>query len=112
LVPRQNDDFSGFVPVDVKQETSKLPASYQLGQNYPNPFNPSTIITYSIPKESIVNLKIYNILGQEVKTLVNDSRMPGKYTVNFNASNLSSGVYFYSLRAGNYYLVKKMMLLK
>ena len=111
LVPRKNNDFSGFV-VDVKKETSKLPDSYQLDQNYPNPFNPSTIISYSIPKGNIVTLKIYNVLGQEVKTLVNGYRNSGKYTINFNANNLSSGIYFYSLRAGNYYQVKKMILLK
>jgi hypothetical protein len=112
LCPRKSDDFIGFVPTAVKEYTNKMPGTFGLNQNYPNPFNPSTIITYSIPKESQVKLKIYNILGQEVKTLVNDSKAPGKYTVNFNASSLSSGVYFYTLRAGNYFQVKKMMLLK
>ncbi len=113
IVPRKNDDFIGYVgAVGVKDKPSKLPITYKLDQNYPNPFNPSTTINYSIPKESIVSLKIYNILGQEVKTLVNESKAPGKYNVRFNASELSSGVYFYSLKAGDYYQVKKMMLLK
>ena len=112
LVPRKNDDFVGYIPTAVKVYTNKTPKSFGLSQNYPNPFNPTTIITYTIPKENQVTLKIYNILGQEVKTLVNDTRAPGKYTVNFNASSLSSGVYFYTLRAGNYFQVKKMMLLK
>ncbi len=113
IVPRKNDDFMGYVgAVGVTDKPSKLPFSYKLNQNFPNPFNPSTTINYSIPKESIVTLKIYNILGQEVKTLVSESKAPGNYNVRFNASELSSGVYFYSLKAGNYYQVKKMMLLK
>ena len=111
LVPRKDDDFVGFV-TGVENEKSILPVKYGLSQNYPNPFNPSTIINYSIPQESNVTLKIYNLLGQEVKTLVNETKAPGNYNVNFNASDLSSGIYFYSLRAGNYYQVKKMMLLK
>lgn len=111
LVPRKNDDFVGFV-TDVKENKNITPRSFKLSQNYPNPFNPSTVITYTIPNESSVSLKIYNMIGQEVKTLVEENKAPGTYNVNFNASNLSSGVYFYSLRAGNYYQVKKMMLLK
>jgi predicted extracellular nuclease len=111
LVPRKADDFVGFV-TDVKENKNITPKSFKLSQNYPNPFNPSTVITYSIPNESSVSLKIYNMIGQEVKTLVEENKAPGTYNVNFNASNLSSGVYFYSLRAGNYYQVKKMMLIK
>jgi Secretion system C-terminal sorting domain len=111
IVPRQNDDFTGFV-VGVKDEKSIQPTSYTLQQNYPNPFNPSTTIEYSIPKESVVSVKIFNILGQEVKTLVSENEAPGNYSVRFNASDLSSGIYFYSLRAGNYFQVKKMILLK
>ena len=111
IVPRQNDDFTGFV-VGVKNEKSIQPTSYTLKQNYPNPFNPSTTIEYSIPKESLVSVKIFNILGQEVKTLVSENQAPGNYNIRFNASDLSSGIYFYSLRAGNYFQVKKMILLK
>jgi hypothetical protein len=111
LVPRKDDDFVGFI-TDVEKDNSTLPVTYNLSQNYPNPFNPSTVINYSIPKESNVSLKIYNLLGQEVKTLVDETKAPGNYNVSFNARDLSSGIYFYSLKAGNFYQVKKMMLLK
>ncbi len=111
LVPRKDDDFVGFVTT-TKEEKSTLPITYNLSQNYPNPFNPSTVIKYSIPKESNVSLKIYNLLGQEVKTLVDETKAPGNYTVSFNAKDFGSGIYFYSLKAGNFYQVKKMMLVK
>ena len=94
-----------------------LPESFELKQNYPNPFNPSTKIKYSIPAvetrhASSVQLKVYDILGREVKTLVNEAKSPGNYVVNFNASNLASGVYFYQLKAGNFIQTKKMILMK
>ncbi len=111
LVPRKNDDFIGFV-TDVKQGTNTQPSSYSLEQNYPNPFNPSTTISYSVPRSSMVTIRIFNVLGQEVRTLVNDYKSPGRYTINFNANNLSSGIYFYTLHAGNTFQVKKMILLK
>ena len=95
-----------------KISKSKLPVSFKLRQNYPNPFNPSTSISFSVPKESLVTLKVYDILGRQVRTLVNKETFPGEYTVNFNAADLSSGIYFYSLNAGNIYIVKKMILLK
>ncbi len=85
---------------------------YGLEQNYPNPFNPSTIIKYSISEESFVTLKIYDILGNEVASLVNEKRGPGDYSVTFNASKLVSGVYIYSLRAGNHSETRKMILAK
>ncbi|MGA9295525.1 MAG: T9SS type A sorting domain-containing protein [Ignavibacteriaceae bacterium] len=113
IVPRKNDDFIGYMgPTAVNDGISKLPTSFKLDQNYPNPFNPSTTINFSIPRESMVSLKIFNILGQEVKTLVNENKAPGNYSIRFNANNLSSGIYFYSLKAGSYNQVKKMMLLK
>ena len=113
IVPRKNDDLVGYMEtVGVNDNKSSVPVAYKLEQNYPNPFNPSTTINYSVPKEGIVTLKIFNILGQEVKTLVNENKISGNYNVRFNASELSSGVYFYSLRSGNYYQVKKMLLLK
>ena len=93
-------------------QNDKVPCDFELKQNYPNPFNPSTVITFSIPKESYVTLRIFNILGQTVKTLVNQNERVGIYTINFNAHGLSSGVYFYSIKAGDYYQVKKMLLLK
>ncbi len=96
----------------VNSEVSNLPSSYKLNQNYPNPFNPSTVITYSVPKSRLVVLKVYNILGQIVSTLVNRVQNAGNYQVSFNGDNLASGVYFYTLSAGNFKTVKKMILLK
>jgi serine protease len=93
---------------------SKIPVPYkfELGQNYPNPFNPSTIIKYSIPSESHVTLKIYDMLGREVAALVNEQKASGIYSVNFIAGNLPSGVYLYKLSAGNFTDVKKLILIK
>jgi len=95
-----------------KQGNKNIPSNFNLFQNYPNPFNPTTIISFSIPKGSQVILKIFNILGQEVRTLVNQNESAGTYNVSFNASGLSSGIYFYTLTAGNFYQVKKMLLLR
>jgi len=111
------------VVVDVKDNTKKteLPNKFILSQNYPNPFNPSTKIKYSIPSivgnghaHSTTNviLKIYDILGEEITTLVNKKQTPGNYEVKFNAGNLSSGLYFYRLKAGNFSKTNKMILLK
>ena len=85
---------------------------YALEQNYPNPFNPSTVIKYQIPNDGLVSLKIYDITGQEVKTLVNQEQSKGRYEINFDASNLSTGVYFYRLTSGSFTKSMKMMLLK
>ena len=89
-----------------------IPTSYALEQNYPNPFNPSTTINYQIPKDGLVSLKIYDALGREVKTLLNEYKSTGKHSVQFDASHLASGVYFYSIHAGDFVDVKKMMLIK
>jgi|GEM_PF-468410 len=89
-----------------------LPTSFALSQNYPNPFNPSTTIEFAIPKNSEVKIVVYDILGRTVKELVNDMFNPGFYRVNFNASQLASGVYFYRIQAGDYIDVKKLMLMK
>lgn len=94
-----------------------IPAGFSLSQNYPNPFNPSTRVNYYVPKNSLVTLKIYDILGREVSTLINEEKQAGSYTVEFNAENissknLSSGVYFYQLKAGDFSDTKKMLLLK
>ena len=98
---------------DVKQNENKN-VSYYLGQNYPNPFNPSTIITYEIPKARLVQLKIYDMLGREIETLVNKEQPAGKYSVQMSAisGKLSSGVYLYRLQAGSYFETKKMILIK
>ncbi len=88
------------------------PLYYKLNQNFPNPFNPSTLISYSIPKESLVKLSVYDILGREVKSLVNEYEDAGNYNVEFNASGFASGMYFVRLQAGSFVSVKKMSLLK
>ncbi|MCL4280284.1 MAG: T9SS type A sorting domain-containing protein, partial [Ignavibacteriaceae bacterium] len=89
-----------------------IPESYNLDQNYPNPFNPSTTISYSIPEESLVSLKIYDVMGSEVTELVNARQAAGVYSINFDASSLASGTYFYKLTAGDFISIKKMVLLK
>ena len=88
------------------------PDAFSLSQNYPNPFNPSTKINFSIPKSGMVTLKVYDVLGKEVASLVNDARNAGNYEVSFNASGLSSGAYFYRLQSGSFVDTKKMFLLK
>ena len=94
-------------------EVSSLsPVQFSLSQNYPNPFNPSTTISYSLPQDNFVSLKVYNVLGNEVATLVNEQITAGDHKINFNASNLSSGVYYYTIRTGNFTSTKKLMLLK
>jgi len=102
-------DASVIVGVDEK---INLPAEYSLEQNYPNPFNPSTKISYSIKLSGEVNIMVYNFLGQKVATLIEGYKEPGKYSIIFNASDLPSGVYFYSIRTRNYFAIKKMMLLR
>jgi hypothetical protein len=114
LCPRDSNDIKGYKPyvVGITDKNSALPTQYKLNQNYPNPFNPSTIISYDLPKSGIVNVKIFNVLGQLVKTLVNQVQTAGTHQVSFNASSLSTGVYFYSLTVDNFTQVKKMMLIK
>jgi hypothetical protein len=96
----------------IKNQANTKLLVYSLNQNYPNPFNPTTILQYEIPKSSNVKLIIYNTLGQSVKTLVNEEKNPGKYTVSFNAGALSGGIYFYTIKAGDFVETKKMVLLK
>lgn len=93
-------------------ENNSIPTSYSLEQNYPNPFNPTTQIRFSIPKESFVNLVVYNLIGERVAELVNELKSPGTYTVEWNAKSHSSGIYIYNLRSGSYTFSKKLMLLK
>jgi hypothetical protein len=90
----------------------EIPKQFELHQNYPNPFNPTTVIRYGIPKESNVKLVVYNILGEVVKTLVENKQKAGSYEVNFNASNLATGIYIYRIQAGSFVDVKKMILIK
>jgi hypothetical protein len=104
-----NNDI-GLVLVKLNDTSAKL--NFQLGQNYPNPFNPSTLINYQIPNDALVKLKVYDPLGKEIITLVNEQKDAGSYSVNFNAQEFSSGVYFYTLQAGDFVSIKKMILIK
>jgi len=96
---------------DVEDET-QLPTEFALMQNYPNPFNPTTTIAYHLPNTSKVQLKVYDVLGNEIATIVNEEKSAGSYEVEFNASSLSSGMYLYKLQAGDLIAVKKLILLK
>ena len=101
--------YSSIVNVDFGS-----PSKYQLDQNYPNPFNPSTVISYQISSNSLVTLKVFDILGNQVAELVNEYQNAGSYNIQFatNSFKLSSGTYFYELRAGDFVSVKKMLLMK
>ena len=103
--------YGDTITTSIRRESS-LNFSYELAQNYPNPFNPSTKIEYSIPKASFVTLKVYDVLGREVATLVNEEKAVGRYEVEFNGNSLSSGIYFYKIQAGEYASVKKMILIR
>jgi hypothetical protein len=98
--------------VTSNEELGGLPRTFDLEQNYPNPFNPTTQINYAVPEQSDVRIEVYNVIGRRVATLVNREMAPGNYTVNFDASSLSSGMYFYRLKAGSTLLTKKMTLIK
>ncbi len=100
------------IATGIKGNEAGKPVSFELSQNFPNPFNPTTTISYILPTATHVTLKIYNVLGQQVATLANGNKTPGRYSVTFDASRLASGVYFYRLTAGSYILVKKMVLIK
>jgi hypothetical protein len=97
---------------NVEPISIDMPSTYLLQQNYPNPFNPSTTILFSIPTSEFVTLKVYDLLGREIATLVNENLSAGSYSYKFDASNLTSGVYFYKLQAGKYSETKKMLLSK
>ena len=105
-------DFTATTDPAVSVNESNLLNTYSLAQNYPNPFNPSTRINYNVGEPGLVQLKIYNVLGVEVVTLVNEQQNSGNYEVDFNAARLSSGVYFYSLSVNNFTQTRKMILEK
>lgn len=107
-----NLDFSFVNPIGISDPFTPVPAKYSLTQNFPNPFNPSTTFEFSIPTEGISKLLVYDILGREIVTLLNQSLKPGTYRVNWNASGQPSGVYFYRLESGSFTETKKMVLLK
>lgn len=106
------DSFMVDVATDIEDELPNLPKEYALEQNYPNPFNPSTTIKYSIPNQSYVILKVFDVLGRQVATLVNKEQPQGNYEVKLDASNLTSGIYFYTMQAGEFMETKKMILIK
>ncbi len=97
---------------NIEPVSNTVPGTYALGQNYPNPFNPTTSIRFDIPKASNVKMVVYDILGREVRTLVNEFKNPGAYELKFDASNLASGTYFYRIEAGDFVQIKKMVLVK
>ena len=97
--------------VGIKQIETVVP-KYELKQNYPNPFNPTTIINFNIPQKSLVTLKLYDISGREIGTLVNSELNSGGYSVDFNGEKYASGIYIYKLQADNFTDVKKMTLIK
>ena len=100
-------EYSKTIEVDFG-----VPTKFELSQNYPNPFNPSTIIKFSLPEASNVKLTIFNILGQEVKTLVNEFKEVGVHNINFNSDGIDSGVYIYRIEAGSFTQTRKMTLIK
>lgn len=101
---------SSHFPYKLSTNKTKIPTEYFLEQNFPNPFNPSTTIAYSIPKPGFVQLKVYDILGREIRTLVEEIKQAGKYTIDFNAENLASGIYFYRINSGEFSQTNKLIL--
>lgn len=119
--PSQSDTTSRVVWVDdlhfeftngVEEISGNIPNQFELMQNYPNPFNPSTKIEFAIPEKSFIRLEIYNSLGERIETLISDEFDAGTYNYDWNANGLPSGVYFYTLNAGNFFDTKKFVLLK
>jgi hypothetical protein len=109
---RHNGVYGDIVITDVKKEINNIPVKHELFQNYPNPFNPSTIIRFQIKDLRFVTLKVYDIIGDEIETLVSETKQPGTYEFTFDGSRFGSGVYFCKLIAGNYTETKKMLMIK
>lgn len=113
--PHQSMGMTGAIvvrnPVGVNDDET-IVNQFRLEQNFPNPFNPSTIINYSVPVTAFVTLKVYDILGNEIAVLVNETKQAADYQINFNASELKSGIYFYQLRAGSLVETQKMTLIR
>jgi hypothetical protein len=103
---------SSFITDVEEVQGTSLPTEFRVRQNYPNPFNPSTIISYALPEQSLVSLRIYDVLGRLVQTLIHETQAPGVYKFNFDASRLASGVYFYRLVAGSFVDTKKLVLVR
>jgi len=98
--------------LSIDESNDNIPGRYHLLQNYPNPFNPVTTIEFNLDQSTDVTVSVYNPLGQKVKTIVNSRQPAGEYQINFDASDLASGVYFYRIKAGNFVKVNKMLLMK
>jgi len=106
-------DYDGSFAYSQEVEVEiDLPLAYALEQNYPNPFNPTTTIGYSIPEDNLVTIRLYDVLGNEVITLVNEQKPAGKYEMLYNASNIASGVYYYQITSGSFTQTRKLMLMK
>ncbi|MBK7106423.1 MAG: T9SS type A sorting domain-containing protein [Ignavibacteriae bacterium] len=112
VVDPDTTDNSDSTTTAIAENSSNIPTEYNLSQNYPNPFNPTTTISYTIPEAGFTKLSIYNSLGEVVQSLVNENQSAGRYNVNFNANNLSSGLYFYTISSGNFAQTNKMILMK
>jgi hypothetical protein len=112
LCPRDQNDIIVFEYGGVADNWNAAAKSYRLSQNYPNPFNPSTTISYEIPRPGMVVVKIFNVLGKEIRTIVGEFQNAGVHQIAFNASAMESGGYFYRLTSGEYSMVKKMVLVK
>lgn len=102
----------GSIVTGLDDLFADLPQTFELYQNFPNPFNPATTIKWALPNSAVVKIDVYNLLGQHMATLLDESRPAGIHLVNFNAGHFSSGVYFYTIQAADFWKVKKMMLLK
>ena len=107
-------DFDGSYEYsnEIEITVDLTPKEYALYQNYPNPFNPSTKIQYAVPGKQLVTIKVYDLLGKYLATIVNEEKQPGAYSVDFNGSSLATGIYLYKIQAGNYVQIKKMILVK
>ena len=112
LLSSDDNSIEGVTGNSPKESSANLPTESALGQNYPNPFNPETKINYELPIANYVTLKVYDMTGKEIMTLVNENQNAGRYTATFNGSNLASGMYFYKITAGEFTFVRKMVLIK
>jgi plastocyanin len=113
--PHESMGMVGVINVQtssIVKQNENVASTYSLKQNYPNPFNPTTNISFSIPKSGLVKITIYNEIGSEIETIVNQNLNEGSYTINYDASRLSSGVYFYNIRTGDFNETKRMLLIK
>jgi len=104
--------YENLSPVGIEAISNEIPIEFRLSQSYPNPFNPATTIRFSIPEEFFVTIKVFNTLGQEITALINENIIAGSYEVEFDASKLPSGIYYYKLQAGSFVETKKMVLMK